>query len=254
MPNLDFKQEWPTHPKVARHVLGLSNFGGGAMVIGMAERDDGSIEAVGLPGLTDKAKLTGGIAKYVPERLWRAVEILDFAFEESEYPALKGKAFQVLLAPNDPTHIPFLCTSDGEGIRKAAVYVRRGTSSEEASDEEMQNILNRRLETGYSTRSEIDLQTHLEQLKLLYSQIQLQRTRTIYPPGYYDNVFSRFKQFSTAAFALESLGQNLPKPEVVDNPHYPKESYEAFVGKLIRKKKIRIEVELGVNDLADPSG
>ncbi len=230
MPHLDFKREWPAFPKVARHTLGFCNSGGGVMILGVAEKG-GGLETVGLPAITDKAEVTGGMAKHVPERLARAVEILDFTFTESEYPALKGKAFQVLLVGDDPTHLPFVCKGDGDGIRKGAVYVRRGTTTEEASDEELQNVLNRRLETGYSTRSEIDLQTHLEQLRVLYSQIQ--RTRSLYPD------LTRMMLSAGIGFG--------------ENPHYPKEDYDAFVGRLIRTKKTRIEIELGVRDLPDRS-
>ena len=50
------------------------------------------------------------------------------------------------------------------------------------------------------------------------------------------------------AFNLGLIGLNCYKAmmgdaeyETIDNPHYPKESYEAFIARMIEKKKLKIE-------------
>ena len=35
--DLDYKEQWPQGPKLARHILGFANSGGGCMIIGVKE-------------------------------------------------------------------------------------------------------------------------------------------------------------------------------------------------------------------------
>jgi hypothetical protein len=106
---IDFKRELPEGSKLARHVLGLANFGEGCIVVGV-EQEEGVLNPVGLSAPTDKTEILSGLDNYVPGTLIRRVEILDFSYEESEYPKLRGKSFQVLFVEDDPTHLPFLST------------------------------------------------------------------------------------------------------------------------------------------------
>lgn len=217
--HLDFKAEFPTYSKLARHLLALANYGGGVIVIGVSqETDTNSLNPVGLSTLIDKSDIQKGIQKFLSERL--RYEVLDFSYTESEYPVLKGKNFQVLIIEDNPKYIPFVAEADGEGIRKSAIYTRRGTNSEEASYEEIQEIINRRLQTTYSSQEEFTLEKNLSILKTLYSEIS-QFTQT-----------SPFAHFTLNSFGLLSL-----KP----NPNYPKEDYEQFIIRMINKKKKKIE-------------
>jgi hypothetical protein len=67
-------------------------------------------------------------------------------------------------------HIPFVCQREGEGIKTPAIYVRRAGQTSEATHDELQKIINKRIETRYSTSDEITLKQHLEQLRVLYSE------------------------------------------------------------------------------------
>ncbi len=126
----DFKAEWPPHlSNIARHILGIANSGGGVIVVGMAEKeDDKSLQPVGLTTLLDKAKVHKGVEKFLPHNLQSGFEVLDFSYPASEYPVLEGKRFQVLLIEDDPLHLPYVCCWNGDKIREAAIYIRRGTS------------------------------------------------------------------------------------------------------------------------------
>lgn len=168
LPQCDFKEDWPGLSKLARHILGIANSKGGCIIVGIAQREDNALEPKGLPKLLDKAEITGGIKKYIPESLIQNINILDFSYADSEYPSLVGKRFQVVIIEDDVKHLPFVSTSEGDGILTSAIYIRRGTSTEQANYQELQVLLNRRLETGYSSSREIDLETHLQQLKILY--------------------------------------------------------------------------------------
>lgn len=219
----DFKVSWTPHASLAKHVLGLANTEGGCIVFGVAESDDGALESVGLRKLADKADVSNGLKGHIPEALLRLVDVVDFAFEASEYPGLVGKRFQVLFVEDDPTHLPFVALSDGKSIRRGAVYYRSEGITEEATYDQLQEIINRRLATGHSTQREMDLKTHLDQLNALYSAIA--RANVTWGS-------------SLAAAALAGMS--------VPNPKYPKEDFESFVVRMIRDKKLRIQRELDV--------
>lgn len=234
---LDFKREWLEESKLAKHVLGLANFGGGCVVVGIDQGEEGALNPVGLPVLTDKTDVLSSLNNYLPDTLMRQVEILDFSYEESEYSKLKGKSFQVLFVKDDPTHLPFLSTKGGRHVTNNRVYTRRGVATEEASQDELQRILSRRLETGYSSRRELDLRTHLEQLKILFEQT-----------APYNSVFKG--GFAGIGEVATRLMQRYA--EQVPNPNYPKEDYETFVVRAIARKKQRIEKELDIEDIPSP--
>jgi predicted HTH transcriptional regulator len=206
---LDFKGDWPQYPVVARHLLGFANSGGGCIVFGISQKSDNTFEISGLPKIADKADIQRNVQKYIPSQL--QYNVLDFAYEASEYPTLIGKKFQVLLIEDDPRYIPFIAEAEGQLIRKAAIYVRRGTSTEEADYKEVQEILNRRLETSYSSQSELTLEQHISELRLLYQQISITR------------------QFSFISM--------LSNPFEERNPTYPKEDFESFIARMIKLKK-----------------
>lgn len=165
---LDFKQEWPSHSRLARSVLGLANSGGGCLVIGVAEQEDKSLKSIGLTKLTDKSDVQKGLQKFLSLQL--QYDVIDFSFDASEYQALIGKKFQAVIAEDTPQYIPFVAEADGESIRKSAIYIRRGTNTEEVTYLELQDILNRRLETGYSSQEELDLEKEVAELRFLYQQ------------------------------------------------------------------------------------
>lgn len=219
--HLDFKSEWPEGAALARHVLGLANSGGGVIVVGVVEAGDKSLSAEGLPAFQDKTAVLSSFRKYVPDPI--EVGVYDFSFNESEYGPIKGKRYQVVLVEDRPSHLPFLCKADGKNIRAAAVYVRDGVATVEASHEQMQRIINRRISTGHSTSREMTLRDHLDELKALYDAI---RERVPNP------VFQMH---------VRDIGS-------VPNPAYPRQSMDEFVALMIDQKKSVIEAIVNVPD------
>lgn len=162
---LDFKADWPTLPKLARHILAMANSGGGALVIGVSQAPDGRMVPDGMTAIKDKAQLVPPLSAYLPKSL--EFQIIDFAFSAAEYEALVGKAFQVLMVEDTPKQLPFLAQREAEGLRTSVVYVREGTTSTEAGQVQLQAVLNRRIESGYSSQPGLDLDKHLAQLRVL---------------------------------------------------------------------------------------
>jgi predicted HTH transcriptional regulator len=209
---LDFKANWEIASKTAKHILGLANSQGGCLIIGVSQNGDNSFDLIGLTKFEDKADIIKSIQKYLPNKV--IFEVLDFSYEESEYPKLKGKRFQILLVQDTPTYVPFISTAEGEGIRKNTIYIRRQGETAEANSDELQEVINRRIETQYSTRNEQALEKTLKELKTLYDFI----------PKYVER----------------ADWESLEYFDYIRNPDYPQEGFENFIRKLIDKKKTEV--------------
>jgi schlafen family protein len=209
--HLDFKQEWPSGAKLARHILGFANSGGGVAVVGVTEQPDKTLAASGLAAFTDKTDVFNSVKKFLPDGL--PADIIDFQFDETEYAAIRGRKFQVLLVDDRPAYLPFVSTANGDGIREGAVYVRGAAATSAATHEQLQRILNRRIATGHSTARALTIRDHLDELQTLYEAINKRSPNPIYNLMAFADVHS------------------------VPNPSYPKEGMEAFVAGLIDQKK-----------------
>ncbi|OUL18768.1 hypothetical protein BV372_34020 [Nostoc sp. T09] len=216
--DLDFKSEIVSDDEIAKNILGMANKLGGVIIFGVEEnKKDNSFESKGLSQLNDKTDFKNKIEKYLPSQL--NFEVIDFKYEESEYPNLKGKSFRVVVIEYNPRYIPFLPKKDSQNIKRYHIFIRHNTSTMLAEYEHLQDILNRRIETTYSSTTEMTLAEHLAQLKELYSMIQKNK------PG--------------LALALDFLNSN---PAFIQkNPYYPQEEYDAFISRMIDIKKEVIE-------------
>jgi predicted HTH transcriptional regulator len=211
----DFKEQWPEDSSLARHILGFANSGGGVVIVGVKEGDDNSLSPIGLSVLRDKAKIGAAVRRFLPFGL--DYQILDFHFKETEYGPIKDKSFQVVVVEDRPQRIPFVAEADGATIQANVVYVRDGAATLPASHDQLQEVINRRLDTGHSTKRELTLHEHLEELKVLYGQIRAR-------------VPIDFSSMAAIAAAMSCK-----------NPMHPDEGYEAFVARLITEKKEAIE-------------
>jgi predicted HTH transcriptional regulator len=214
--NCDFKAQWPDHSSISKHILGMANSGGGCLVIGVSEQPGKTLDPVGISALEDKADITNGIKKYLPNHLLNLIDIADFSFDASEYSKLVGKRFQVLFVNYNSVYLPFLSLKSGSNIKINAIYIRREGLTEEANYDDLQKLFNARIETEYSTSQEVDLQQHLEQLKVLMSYV------------------SRYRNSDGINLMLVSPIMGIYSGP---NPKYPKEDFETFILHMIELKK-----------------
>lgn len=219
----DFKLEWPSNASLSKQILALANAGGGALIAGVKEDSDGSLTPVGMAALSDKADLDKGIRTFVPENLASTIEVLDYDFKQSEYASIVGKKFQIIFVTSISSQMPYVCRSDGEKIRKATIYVRRPGGVAEADYEELQRILNRRIEDGNSSAPELQLREDIEQLKVLYE----------FMPRY---------QSLVSSMMLGLSGQNYFGRSI--------ESFPDFIERMIASKKGVIGRRLGIQALS----
>lgn len=218
--NCDFKEAWPEHSALAKHLLALGNAGGGCLVIGVKENADKTAEPTGLSSITDKVDVVNGLKNFLPTALLGLVEIADFKFEASEYPKLIGKVFQVVFVQPSAS-VPFLSQRAGTSIRAATVYTRREGGTEEANHDELQVLIDRRLKAAGITQQARDLSAHLEELKVLYGQI---------PKTTNDSLEALLRPTW-----IDLFGRGKP------NTAYPKEDFDAFILRMLDLKKRQIE-------------
>ncbi len=180
-----------------------------------------------MKNLRDSADLRQEVKKFLPANL--KYHVKDIKFENSEYDKLIGKMFQILIVEDRPLELPFICCADGDKIKSGDIFIRKGTESDRADSHDVDELIKRRLKVAKVPRSQdLTLKKHLSQLKDLYDEL----TYTTSDGGILQS--------------LISLSQSLGKRTAHKKPEYPKEDYDAFVARMLDRKKKRIEEELDV--------
>ena len=225
--SIDFKAQWIGGVHLAKLMLAIANSGGGIIVFGISETKDGSADLTGLSQLKDPAEISNEVKNYVSSDL--KYEVYNFSYTSSEYEELIGRHYQIMIIDDTPAYIPFLAKKESGELKPNQIYIRRGTSCEIANQEELQNIIARRINYVHPLTGEpLELKDHLKQLRVLYESID-------------KNVTSY--EYGALTKALEIL--SLPWPgqakRTEANPLYPDESYDEFISKLIIAKKNKIE-------------
>lgn len=227
---IDFKSQWIENATLVKEMLAMANSQGGFIVFGIAEKEDKSISIEGLAEIKDKAVVSNEIKNFISSNL--KYEIYDFSYDTSEYEALKGKKFQMLVVEDTPEYIPFLSKKESGSLKQNTIYIRRGTSCEFANEEEIRSMLNRRMKYLHPLNGEpLRLEEHLKQLNTLYGNIE---ENHVY---YKNNLPDGMRSF------FDSIVKFIPQGEkkVEPNPFYPEESYEQFISRMIIEKKKKIE-------------
>lgn len=226
--DLDFKENWTKHQKIAEIILGMANIGGGSIIVGVKENDDGTLEANGLLALEDKEKLHSKIYNFLPDNV--KFNIYDFDFTSESYDKIKGKMFQILIVDSDEKELPYIWKKDTDSAEEGCIFFRRGTKTVKANTQEIREMINKRIKATYSEQSSLELEDHLKQLNVLYKHIRFSNNSSVF------NVFLRNIHSVEASIAL---GEK--------NALYPDESYEEFIANMIAKKKKKIEIILDLN-------
>ena len=212
--HLDYKREWPEDQRVAKHILGFANSGGGVMIVGVEQCKDGSLDPIGLTHFRDTTTIHDGVRRFLPDELDFNVGVIDVPDSNgAESAEIRGKKFQIVCVADRPEHLPFIADGEsGQKIHRGDVYVRNGAATRRATHNQLQKIVNRRIATGHSTGRELTLKEHLEELRVLYAEV---------PP---------VSRWST--ITMVSMMSMMDTQE---------ESYREFIGRMIAYKKKIIE-------------
>lgn len=227
---IDFKKEWIERDSLAKMMLAMGNMGGGIILFGILEKDDGTIDCEGLEQIKDKAVISNEVKNFIPADL--KYDVYDFAYDSSDYSVLEGRKYQMLVVDDTPENIPFMAKKESTHLKTNEIYVRRGTSCEVANQEEIRDILNRRINYMHPLNGEpLGLEEHLNQLQTLYKRINKEKV-------YYKNdVTEGISTVLMAMMAPLTKGERIVEP----NPLYPDEDFEEFVSRMISEKKNKIK-------------
>ena len=231
---IDFKQEWIEKDKLAKLMLALANYGGGIVIFGVHENEDKTFSCDGLKELQAKEQIWASIKPYLSPDL--KYDVYNFSYQTSEYEMLKDKQFQMLFVEDTPQFLPFISRKEGPHIKPSTIYIRRGTSDEQVTEEELSHILERRMKYIFPvTGKPLSLEEHLQQLEILYNNIKPTISKIKDPEN---NPF-----IQTVTKLVESIKEVTGgyQYETEKNPLFPEESYEQFIATLIDKKKRKIE-------------
>lgn len=227
---IDFKDKWIEKQKLAKEMIAIANMGGGIIVFGIHENADKTFSYGGITEIKDKAVISNEIKNLISSDL--KYDVYDFVYDSSEYEKLNNHKYQMLVIEDEPKFLPFMAKKDSDELKKNRIYVRRGTSIEEATQEEITQLIKRRMNAEYPDAGKtLDLKEHLEQLKILYDKI----SPTI---GYYEGGFATSLSSALKAVLTDSITGKWVSEK---NPLYPDENYEEFVSRMIGAKKKKIE-------------
>ena len=236
--DVDFKEQWIPKGDLSKLLLAMANTGGGVIVIGVKEHEDGTIEPIGLEKLKDKADINNEVAKYISPSL--DYEVYDFVYNTAEYEALKGKKFQMVHVHDTPERLPFFSLNETTGLGKNEIYIRKGTKCEKATAEEIERIIDKKITTIFKSSSDLSLKEHLVQLKELYGELP-EKIQVLVKKGRPGSATAFLSSMKTITERLSLFYGESDTYEERINPNYPEETYEAFISRMVKLKKLKIE-------------
>lgn len=167
--DLEFKRELLPFDLLAKHILAMANKNGGAIVFGVEEIKPNQFSPCGLFNSFDITDVEKKLGSYISKKL--EIDIIPTYFKGQDHPEIEDKFFLIIIVKYNPRHLPFISLKAGDNLKKDTIYIRRNRASEPINHDEIQEILNNRIDTEYSTTNERKLIEHLEELKELYSHI-----------------------------------------------------------------------------------
>lgn len=228
--SIDFKKIWIEPQKLSEIILGMANTGGGVIILGVEEKEDGTIEAIGLGEIFDKEKQHSKISKFLPDTV--NFDILDFDFSNEAYSQIENKLYQIIVIHSDDKDLPYMWNKDSNENQMGCVFIRKGTKTVKANSFELRALIDKKIKSMYTEGSKLALEEHLEQLKILYEYVGV-KEKVIHK-----NVLNIGKVLSER---LQVFSESLGEVERTKNPFYPEEDFEEFVANMIKMKKIKIE-------------
>lgn len=160
---LEFKGNYIENDKLAKHILAMANTDNGLIIFGVDEEND-KLNPIGIK-LKDKTDIKNNLANMLPDNL--EYEIFDFRYDDNvEWDKIRNKCFQMITIKFTPEKIPFLSKIEKKHLKPFEIYCRRNNSSDKVRQEDIDNILNIRL-NSFKENHGFNLNNELEELRLL---------------------------------------------------------------------------------------
>lgn len=163
---LEFKKEYIDKSTLASHILGMANSGGGAIIFGVEEKENGRLTPTGLDNFKDTTHIKEELSKFLPFEL--EYEIYNFEYgNHIEWKKLKNKKFQLIIIEYTPWNIPFLSKADGKNIKRKDIYCRKNSSTTKVDYEDLKKILDIRIDDGMNNNKNT-FDEDIDQIETLY--------------------------------------------------------------------------------------
>lgn len=120
-----------------------------------------------------------------------------------------------------------------KNLESNTIYIRRGTKCEKANNQEIEKMLEAKIQTIFKDTSELSLEEHLHQLKILYTELPKKIKILVRKGQLNPNIISSLEILGNNLGNISSLFGEPDQYEEVDNPEFPTESYEAFIKRMI---------------------
>ena len=89
---------------------------------------------------------------------------MNFFYDHDVYTHLKGKKFQMITIDVEDEKIPIICECESKLFKKGDIFIRRGTNTEKVNYEELQMLINHRVEAGKAQITNEGVKEQLQQL------------------------------------------------------------------------------------------
>jgi len=183
---IEFKGSYIDYWKLAKHILAMANTDNGIIIFGVEEANS-KLYPKGIE-LKDKTDIKNNLANFLPDNL--EYEIYDFNYDNNvEWKKLKNKSFQMIIVTFTPEKIPFLSKTEKNKLKPFEIYCRRSNSSEKVRQEDINNILNARINSSDGNFG-FNLIKELNDLKILdnYTNTSYLLTFAVNNPRFLDDI------------------------------------------------------------------
>lgn len=206
---LDFKEIFIREDQIAKLIIAMANSGGGSIIFGV--NDDNQPVGLIKEELKDPTDFQRKLNGYLPSILNYNLQQIEY--DENEiYGYFSGKTFFIIYIPEQNRFIPFIAKRGSDKLFTDKIYIRKNTSIETATNEDLEMIFKKRLIEQYEDLSNMSLNEHMEQLKILYS-----------------------------------ISAN--SGDSIKNEKSSRENFGEFISRMIEKKKRKIEIVLEVSNV-----
>lgn len=161
--DLDFKREMIEYSTIAKHILAMANTEGGIICFGVDEVETGGLKPIGLKTLDDNTEILKKVGRYLPPELKYSIHPIIYQ-DYVEWDELKNKKFLLIIIEFNAENIPFLPIKESNDFLRTDILCRKNSSSTKCEYQDLQELLNKRIETNVSS----SLSTRdLEDLRIL---------------------------------------------------------------------------------------
>ncbi|MCM3732021.1 ATP-binding protein [Fictibacillus nanhaiensis] len=228
--DLDFKEKLIKEDSIAKLCIAFANNGGGNVIFGVS--DDNTPIGLNQEEIRDPTDFQRKLNSYLPNQLVVHHQVLSYKDDE-RYGDFSGKTFIIFNIPKQYRYSPFIAKKTSNNIDTGKIYIRKNTSIETATNDDLEKIFKLRLIEQFDSLSELDLKEHISQLKVLYKSIN----KTITVGSYWSQMLSPLDNMFGGS------------TQEIKNQFYPEEELDEFIANMIEKKKRKIEMVLEVSNI-----